>query len=278
MPELPEVETTLRGIQPHIEQKLITNVIVRQRKLRWTVYSALADKLTGQKILKSYRRAKYLIANCATGSLILHLGMSGRLRILQPAPPAEKHDHLDIEFANGVCLRFTDPRRFGAVIWTDQLVEKHPLLAHIGPEPLDRSFSGKYLWEKARNKKIAVKSFIMDSHVVAGVGNIYATEALFLAGIHPLTPAHCLSESQYHTLIQAIKKVLKQAIAKGGTTLKDFLNSEGKPGYFSVHLNVYGREGMPCVSCKSTLTLIRIANRSSVFCQQCQRMSTCSRK
>lgn len=271
MPELPEVETTLRGIKPHLEQQEIRYITVRHSQLRWPIPADIAVKLSGQKITQLRRRGKYLLLTLSCGTLILHLGMSGRLKILQePAPPPQKHDHVDIGFANGVLLRFTDPRRFGAILWYGGDPSQHALLKNLGPEPLERNFSGQYLWQLARSRKLPIKSFIMDAKVVVGVGNIYANEALFLAGIHPLAPAASLSLAQYHELVATIKTVLRQAIKQGGTTLKDFYNSEGKPGYFATQLTVYGREGLPCLRCKTLLQSLRIAQRSTVYCPQCQ--------
>lgn len=271
MPELPEVETTLRGIKPYVLHQQITHIIVRHPTLRWPIPAHLDKKLQHQQILNLYRRAKYLVFSCANGSLILHLGMSGRLRVFTDKQPAQKHDHVDIHFANGACLRFTDPRRFGALLWTEEDPEKHTLLSNIGPEPLTKAFSGKYLWEKAQGKKVAVKTFIMNGQVVAGVGNIYATEALFNAKIKPNKKASSITLQQYEALATAIKTILKYAIHKGGTTLKDFYNSDGKPGYFSLELKVYGRDDEQCTVCGNKLKLIRLAQRSTVFCGVCQK-------
>ncbi len=271
MPELPEVETTLRGISPHIENKCVTAIIVRQHKLRWPVpVKQLKEQFVGQTILDLKRRAKYLLLECESGTLIVHLGMSGRLRILTNAPPAQKHDHIDIEFSNNKILRYTDPRRFGAVLWMTENPEEHILLKNLGIEPLDKKFNGKYLLEKFKNKNIAVKTAVMDHHIVVGVGNIYAAESLFLAGIHPLAPAKSLTLFQLEKLSKAIKTILRQAIKQGGTTLKDFTQSDGKPGYFVNKLNVYGRGGKPCISCKSKLTSLKIGQRSTVYCDKCQ--------
>lgn len=269
MPELPEVETTLRGIEPHLLHKRITQVIVRHPRLRWPIPNNLNALLTGQTIQAIHRRAKYILFTFKHGTLILHLGMSGRVRILQENTPPEKHDHVDIQTAN-CTLRFTDPRRFGAVLWTDEDPAAHPLLAHLGPEPLTHDFSGQYLWERSRHKTVTVKSFIMDSKVVVGVGNIYAAEALFLAGVHPKRAAGKVNEAEYVALVKAIKKILQNAIKQGGTTLKDFLKSDGKPGYFRVKLKVYGRDGEPCVNCGEALSHLRIGQRATVFCKNCQ--------
>lgn len=270
MPELPEVETTLRGIQSHIEGQKISNVIFRHLGLRWTIKKNLSQSLLNQTIQKLSRRGKYLLLEATKGTIIIHLGMSGRLSILKANTPAKKHDHIDIEFNNKKILRFTDPRRFGAFLWTEEDPLLHPLLKNLGPEPLTRHFNGKYLFQCAQNRKIAVKSFIMDNKVVTGVGNIYATEALFSAKIHPATPANKISEKAYTRLVTAIKKILQIAIKQGGTTLKDFLKTDGKPGYFAMHLKVYGRSGQTCEICAATLKELRLGQRSSVFCPRCQ--------
>lgn len=271
MPELPEVETTLNGIKPHIEHSKIKQTIIRHHGLRWPIPKNLHDILCGQTVNNIYRRAKYLIFSCDDGSLLLHLGMSGRVRILEQPTPADKHDHVDVEFSNGKILRLTDPRRFGALLWTNEDVFEHQLLKHLGPEPLDNEFNGDYLKSKATGRKVAVKNFIMDSKVVVGVGNIYATESLFLAGIHPEKPAGKVSAAKYAELAEIIKKVLHTAIKKGGTTLRDFAQSDGKPGYFKQKLKAYGRDGEPCVNCETELKLVRVGQRSSVFCPRCQK-------
>lgn len=271
MPELPEVETTLRGIKHHITGHHITDVIVRHPRLRWPIPGNLATTLKGRALKKISRRAKYLLFTFENGTLILHLGMSGRLRILSEDMPAQKHDHVDIIFDNKKYLRFTDPRRFGALLWTNEDPEQHPLLAKIGIEPLSSAFDGEYLFARAQNKKASVKTFIMDSNVVAGVGNIYATEALFAARIRPQLAAGNITLKQYTQLAAAIKDILKKAIEKGGTTLKDFMKSDGSPGYFSIELKAYGHSGKPCPRCRTTLKLVRIGQRSTVYCPKCQK-------
>lgn len=271
MPELPEVETTCRGIAPHIEGQSIKQVIVRQPKLRWPVPETLNQTLTGLSIQSVSRRAKYLLFSTASGTVLLHLGMSGNLRIMPTGQAAGKHDHIDFVFHNGTVLRFNDPRRFGAVLWTTEPPSEHQLLKDLGPEPLLPDFSGELLYSLSKNRKIAVKSFIMDSHIVVGVGNIYANEALFMAGIQPTRQAGKVSLARYQKLAECIRVVLQQAIQQGGTTLRDFVNEAGKPGYFQQQLRVYGRSGLPCVSCNQPLTEIRVANRSTVFCGKCQR-------
>lgn len=270
MPELPEVETTLRGIQPHIQQQTITQIILRHTHLRWPIPLDIDSILAGQKIQHLERRAKYLLLHFKMGTLMIHLGMSGSLRLLSTAVAPKKHDHIDVIFSPQQILRFTDPRRFGAFLWTTEPLN-HPLLKNLGPEPLEKNFSGKYLAKQAKNKIIAVKNFIMDSKIVVGVGNIYAAEALFLANIHPLTPVKQLTAQQWLQLTHAIKKILRCAISQGGTTLKDFTHSTGKPGYFKQSLKVYGRGGLPCVICHTLLQSIRLGQRSTVFCAVCQK-------
>lgn len=271
MPELPEVETTLNGIKPFVLKQKIDDIIVRHHGLRWPIPTDIKCTLMNQVIQNVWRRGKYLLFTTTKGTAILHLGMSGSLRILTHPTPAKKHDHIDIVFGNHKYLRFTDPRRFGAFLWTTEDPLLHPLLAHLGPEPLDKHFTGAYLWQRAQKRKMPVKSFIMDSKIVVGVGNIYAAEALFAAGIHPKKAAGKISLAQYEVLAAAIKKILKAAIKKGGTTLKDFVNSDGNKGYFSIHLKVYGRGGLPCPQCKTTLKEIRLGQRSTVYCKMCQR-------
>ena len=271
MPELPEVETTCRGISPHILNKKVHQVIIRQPQLRWPVPDTLNTQLSGQPITKIYRRAKYLLLETPTGTLIIHLGMSGSLRIINDRQAAGKHDHIDFVFSDSLTLRFNDPRRFGAVLWTKAPVQTHPLLKQLGPEPLSDLFNGEHLYQKSRQRKKAVKTFIMDNHIVVGVGNIYANEALFKAGIHPMRQAGRISLARYQQLATEIKNVLTRAIEQGGTTLKDFVNEQGKPGYFQQSLSVYGRENQPCLQCGNALQMLKIGQRSSYFCKHCQR-------
>jgi len=270
MPELPEVETTCRGIAQHICSQTITNVFVRQPRLRWPVAETLPDILIGQTVLSVQRRAKYLLLTTQNGTLLIHLGMSGSLRVVTDNAAAGKHDHIDIVFADSV-LRFNDPRRFGAVLWTSEPIEGHALLKHLGPEPLLADFDGAYLYTLSRNRKVPVKLFIMNSHNVVGVGNIYANEALFMAGIDPQRHAGRIALARYERLAECIRTVLTDAITQGGTTLRDFVNSDGKPGYFQQQLRVYGRSGLPCRNCQAPLSQARLANRSTVFCRFCQR-------
>lgn len=270
MPELPEVETTRRGIAPHIENKPINDIIVRQSRLRWPVPSELPILLRGLNFHHIGRRGKYLLFECATGTLIVHLGMSGSLRIVAPSQNAGKHDHVDWVFTDDTVLRFNDPRKFGTVLWSDEPAASHPLLARLGPEPLSAEFDGEYLYRLSRGRKTAIKSFIMDGHIVVGVGNIYANESLFMAGILPSRQAGRISFRRYQALADAIKTVLQSAIEQGGTTLRDFVNENGKPGYFQQSLFVYGRAGQPCLRCSTPIKQIKIGQRASYFCQVCQ--------
>lgn len=270
MPELPEVETTRRGITPHILGHTITGVTVRDRRLRWPVSRGLGESVSGCSVKGIERRGKYLLISLDRGTLILHLGMSGSLRIVSPATPPAKHDHVDIMFDNDRCLRLRDPRRFGSLHYTRGDPLDHSLLASLGPEPLEDDFNGDALYERSRKRKQAVKTFIMDSRTVTGVGNIYASEALFLAGIHPARPAGRISRQRYRALADAVKLVLKLAIEKGGTTLRDFTSGEGRPGYFRNELNVYDRDGQACKVCGGAIRQRRIGQRSTFYCSRCQ--------
>ena len=271
MPELPEVETTCRGIAPYVVGKTVTGVIVRQRQLRWPVPKGLQRKLTGHKVERLERRAKYILFRFQHGCLILHLGMSGSLRIVTGDRPPEKHDHIDIEFDSGARLRFRDPRRFGSLHWTVANPLQHQLLAHLGPEPLGYDFNADYLYRKSRGRKQAVKTFIMDSRIVVGIGNIYASEALYLSDILPRKAAGRLSKARCEILVQAIKAVLQKAIAAGGTTIRDFASGKGQPGYFSLELKVYDRAGEACERCGSPIKQLRIGQRSTFYCSKCQK-------
>lgn len=271
MPELPEVETTRRGIEPHIQKKRVSKVVLRRKTLRWPITPTLSRDLPGETILSVSRRGKYLLLATKKGTLLIHLGMSGSLRIVDLNRKAAKHDHVDIVFANEKVLRFTDPRRFGCMLWVTDCPESHPLLASLGPEPLSEEFSTNYLFEKSRARSVTVKTFIMNSKVVVGVGNIYANESLFLAGINPKRSAGKISKPRYEKLRLCIQQVLHRAIEVGGTTLKDFTGSDGEPGYFAQSLHVYGRKGEPCHYCKTTLKEIRQGQRSTVYCPHCQR-------
>jgi len=271
MPELPEVETSRRGIEPHILNKKVSNVIVRQKQLRWPIPSILKKQLCGQIIRQVERRGKYILLRCDNGTVILHLGMSGSLRIVKPAVIAEKHDHLDICFSNNKILRLRDPRRFGSVLWTKSNPLQHKLLINLGPEPLDDVFNAQYLYQQSRKRKVAIKTFLMNSHIVVGVGNIYANESLFAAGISPKRAACQISLARYQKLAPLIKSILLQSIDQGGTTLKDFINEEGKPGYFQQTLNVYGRENKPCMQCGKNIKKITQTQRSTFYCSHCQK-------
>lgn len=270
MPELPEVETTRRGIAPHLLGQTIERVVVRDRRLRWPIPEDLDVRLSGQRIEAVERRAKYLLIRVQSGTLIAHLGMSGSLRLVPAELPAAKHEHVDILLGSGQALRYTDPRRFGALLWSELPLE-HPLLASLGPEPLDEGFDGRRLYELSRGRSMAVKPFIMDNAVVVGVGNIYASEALFAAGIDPRRPAGGISRARYERLAAEIRRILAMAIERGGTTLRDFVGGDGKPGYFQQELFVYGRGGGFCKQCGSTLREVRLGQRASVYCGRCQR-------
>lgn len=271
MPELPEVETTRRGILPLIVGKTIENIIIRQPNLRWPITERLDEKMAGLRIESVERRGKYLLFVTSAGTLLLHLGMSGSLRIVSEGVTPGKHDHVDFIFSDQTRLRFNDPRRFGSVLWTSEPALKHQLLKDLGPEPLSADFSGEKLYTLSRGRTTAVKSFIMDSHVVVGVGNIYANEALFMAGILPSRQAGRISLQRYNKLAECIQRVLEQAIRQGGTTLRNFVNESGKPGYFKQQLTVYGRTGLACIHCALPLIEVRISNRTTVFCSHCQR-------
>jgi formamidopyrimidine-DNA glycosylase len=271
MPELPEVETTRRGIEPHISGQCVKFVVIRQAKLRWPITPRVKTSLPGQKILSVTRRGKYLLFNMEKGTLLIHLGMSGSLKLINPLQLPDKHDHFDIIFKNNTTLRLHDPRRFGAVLWTTRSPLQHPLLKSLGPEPLTTDFTGAYLFDRSRKRTVSIKSFIMDSKIVVGVGNIYASEALFRSGIRPDRAAGKISRERYQRLVTAIKKVLEAAIEKGGTTLRDFTNGEGKPGYFKQQLLVYGRAGEPCTLCKKAIKQTQQNQRSTFYCSYCQR-------
>ncbi|WP_210398223.1 bifunctional DNA-formamidopyrimidine glycosylase/DNA-(apurinic or apyrimidinic site) lyase [Motiliproteus sediminis] len=271
MPELPEVETTRRGIEPHLLGQRIESVQVREPRLRWPVPGDLAGRLIGQRVVSVARRAKYLLIGLDAGTLIGHLGMSGSLRIVAAEASPQKHDHVDIGLESGAVLRFNDPRRFGSLLWCDGPVEQHPLLSSLGPEPLAEDFSGDYLYQRSRGRRQSVKTFLMANAVVVGVGNIYANEALFDAGIDPRRGAGRISLARYRVLSDCVKLVLARAIEQGGTTLKDFVGGDGKPGYFQQSLNVYGREGQPCRRCGELLLREVLGQRATVYCSQCQR-------
>jgi formamidopyrimidine-DNA glycosylase len=270
MPELPEVETTRKGILPYIDQQTVKTVIVRQPKLRWPVPEEIHD-MQGERIQTVTRRGKYILLETSKGTALIHLGMSGSLRVLDEGVEPEKHDHIDLVFANKKIIRLRDPRRFGAVLWTTKNPHKHKLIRSLGPEPLSEDFNCDYLFECSRGRKVSIKQFIMNGHVVVGVGNIYACESLFKAGISPKVLAGKISKKRYEKLVKVIKEVLAFAIEQGGTTLKDFVQAEGSPGYFQQQLNVYGRGGEDCLVCESTVNQIKQGQRSTFYCSKCQK-------
>lgn len=270
MPELPEVETTRRGIAPHCEGKTVTRLKVRDPRLRWPVPADLPALIEGQVLREADRRAKYLLLRFDHGTVIVHLGMSGSLRVITHPSPPLPHDHVEMTLNDGTLIRFNDPRRFGCWLWAKDPCQ-HALLNHLGPEPLAPEFTGPYLFRKSRGRRTPVKSFIMDNRIVVGVGNIYANEALFKAGIHPARAAGRISAARYQRLCEHIRETLSAAILMGGTTLRDFVNSDGKPGYFAQSLLAYGRGGLPCGECGLPLREIRMNQRSTVYCSRCQR-------
>lgn len=274
MPELPEVETTLRGIEPYLHNSQLQQIEVRNAKLRWPVPSHELQKLSGQTIQSVTRRAKYLLIDFGDSVIMLHLGMSGSLRVLNPDVSVGKHDHIDLvvltQHGERKVIRFNDPRRFGSCLLLDKPVSEHKLLKSLGPEPLTDEFDGDFLYQKSRPRSVTAKQFIMDNKVVVGVGNIYASEALFAAGIRPTRAANQVSLARYQRLAVAIKQVLSDAIKAGGTSLNDFTQTDGKPGYFKQELQVYGREGGSCNSCGQKIKSAVIGQRNTYFCNQCQ--------
>lgn len=270
MPELPEVETTRCGIAPHCVGRRVTQVTVRDPRMRWPVTPDLDELLGGQTIAAVERRAKYLLLRTHAGTLIIHLGMSGSLRIVDHKAPVGAHDHVDIVLQGDRILRYNDPRRFGCLLWKEGDPLDHDLLAELGPEPLEEQFEAEYLYRRSRGRKTAVKNFLMNGHIVVGVGNIYANEALFRAGVQPSRQAGRISLDRYAVLVAETRAVLSEAIADGGTTLRDFVGGDGKPGYFRQQLAVYGRGGEPCRKCGDTLKEVRLGQRSTVYCRVCQ--------
>ena len=270
MPELPEVETTRRGLAPHLEGKRVRGVVLRRPDLRWPIPAEIADVLPGQRIDAVRRRAKYLLLDTDAGSALLHLGMTGSLRVLPASTPVGAHDHVDLQLSSGRVMRFTDPRRFGSLLW-QPAGETHELLRALGPEPLADEFDGDYLFARSRNRRAPVKNFLMDQDIVVGVGNIYAAESLFRAGISPLRAAGKVSRERYAALAAAVKDILSYAIIRGGTTLRDFISPDGAPGYFEQELSAYGRGGQPCLNCGRPLKFADIGQRASVWCGHCQR-------
>jgi len=270
MPELPEVEVTRRGIEPHLLGRAITGATVRNAGMRWPIPRGLPKTLTGLTVRAVKRRAKYLLLDCGSGHLILHLGMSGSLRITARGEPAAYHDHFDLELGDTV-LRLTDPRRFGAVLWKRGAVLEHKLLRDLGPEPLETGFSGASLFAETRKRSAAIKNVIMDSHVVVGVGNIYASESLFLAGVNPKTPAQRLGRERCEKLAAAIRSVLTKAIRAGGSSLRNYVQSDGSFGCFQIECAVYDRAGKPCRMCGTPIRQIVQGQRSTYYCTHCQR-------
>ena len=275
MPELPEVETTRRGLAPHLEGKRIRGVVLRRPDLRWPIPTEIESVLPGQRIDAVRRRAKYLLLDTQAGSALLHLGMTGSLRVLPATTPVTVHDHVDLQLSSGRVMRFNDPRRFGSLLW-QPAGEIHELLQSLGPEPLTDDpdndlFNGDYLFERSRGRKAPVKAFLMDQRIVVGVGNIYAAESLFHAGISPWRAAGKVSRERYVALADAVKEILGHAIARGGTTLRDFISPDGAPGYFVQELSAYGRGGLPCPNCGRLLKSADIGQRASVWCGYCQR-------
>lgn len=270
MPELPEVETSRRGIEPFLVGERIDKVIVREKRLRWPIRADVTKQLTGQIVNSVTRRAKYLLINTSNGSAMIHLGMSGSIYIVDRDTPAGVHEHFDFDLTSGKTLRYRDPRRFGSLHWTKD-PGQHKLIRSLGPEPLGDEFSGEYLWQRSRRRKVTIKQFIMNANIVVGVGNIYASEALFLAGINPLHAAGRVARQRYNVLADMIRQVLLKAIEAGGTTLRDFYGGDGEAGYFQQELAVYGREDEPCVTCKRPISALVLGQRSTFYCKKCQR-------
>jgi formamidopyrimidine-DNA glycosylase len=270
MPELPEVETTRRGLLPHVVGRTIARVEVREPRLRWPVAKDLARELEGKLIEELARRAKYLLFQTGAGTLLVHLGMSGSLRYLPTPVAAAAHDHIDMHFEGGGALRFNDPRRFGSFILTPAPAA-HPLLKDLGPEPLGEEFDADYLWRTSRSRRVPIKQHLMNGRVVVGVGNIYASEALFRAGIHPRRSAGRISRARFEPLVGAVRDVLRDAIEEGGTTLRNFVGGDGKPGYFRGSLRVYDRDGSPCVNCGTAIERRVLGQRATFYCPRCQR-------
>lgn len=273
MPELPEVETTLRGIEPFTLGKTIRSVTVRVDKLRWPVQKNMTKILKGKEVLSLTRRAKYILMGFEHGTLLIHLGMTGSIRVCASGIPAQKHEHIDICFTGEICLRYTDPRKFGAFIWTKSTdpLSEHQLLKDLGPEPLSPEYNTDYLVESCKGRKAAIKTHLMNQKTVVGVGNIYASEALFKAGIHPERVAGRVSRERLSKLVKTSKQTLRAAIKKGGTTLQDFTSPDGSQGYFSIKLKVYGKEGKPCPKCKNPIKAKVIGQRNSFYCTRCQK-------
>jgi formamidopyrimidine-DNA glycosylase len=271
MPELPEVETTRRGLAPYVERQKVTAVSIYDHRLRWPVPQDLPRRLIGRVIDRVDRRSKYLLFRLGKDTFIVHLGMTGSLRVYREPPARRAHDHVDLTFGNGVVLRYHDPRRFGAMLWSPHSALPHPLLADLGPEPFSPEFNADYLYRATRHRKIAVKLALMDSRLVVGVGNIYANESLFRAGIRPTRPVNQVSRERLGHLVAAVRQTLAEAIAKGGSTLRDYVDSAGEPGYFQLDYYVYGREDEPCRKCGSAIRGVRLGGRATSYCAVCQR-------
>jgi len=269
VPELPEVETTRRGIEPFVAGRIIVDLHVRDPRLRWPVAPDLAARLRGQRIKAVQRRGKYLLMPTTAGTLILHLGMSGSLRMVTGSETPTRSDHIDLLLEGPVCLRLRDPRRFGCLLWTDE-PDAHPLLRHLGPEPLEGANQGRHLYLKSRGRRRAVRDFLLDGRVIAGIGNIYANEALFRAGIDPRRAAGRISEARYERLAEALRETLRDALTAGGTTLRDFSGGDGRPGYFQQSLRIYGRRGGQCLRCATAIKTVVLGSRSAFFCPKCQ--------
>ncbi|MGD2138939.1 MAG: bifunctional DNA-formamidopyrimidine glycosylase/DNA-(apurinic or apyrimidinic site) lyase [Burkholderiales bacterium] len=271
MPELPEVETTRRGLEPHLKDQHVVRIEIRERRLRWLVPPELEEHARGSLIHKIERRGKYLLMQCDHGWMIVHLGMSGRLRVLPEPVPPSKHDHFDLILSSGMIVRYTDARRFGALLWTSEDPAQHPLLRNLAPEPLDDVFDAQWLHARLRGRNTPIKLAIMNNEIVTGVGNIYANEALFRAGIHPKTRAGRLSQQRCEKLVHAIRQTLLDAIEAGGSSLRDFFGTDGSPGYFQQNYMVYARQGEPCSICGTLIRAARLGQRSTFYCSRCQR-------
>lgn len=271
MPELPEVETTRRGVAPHVVGRTIARLDVYDPRLRWPVPADLGKRVKGQRIDGLDRRSKYLLFRIGTNTLLVHLGMTGSLRVHRKPPPRKLHDHVDLVLDDGTVLRYHDPRRFGAMLWLPAPAHEHPLLARLGPEPFDAAFDAAYLWRALRSRTAAIKLALMDNSVVVGVGNIYANEALFRAGIRPTLAARKVSRPRIARLVADVREVLAEAIAKGGSTLRDYVDADGEAGYFQLAYFVYGREGEPCRKCRTPVRMKRLGARASFYCPNCQK-------
>lgn len=271
MPELPEVETTRRGLEPRVVGRRVREVVVRNPNLRWPVTRDLAAQMKGERFLAIRRRGKYLLFDCAKGHLLVHLGMSGRLTLVPSDRPAQIHDHVDVRLEGAEALRLTDPRRFGAMLWVRGPAERHALLRGLGVEPLEGAFTGEHLHQRAAGRQVAVKTFLMNAAIVTGVGNIYASEALFHAGIHPSRPAGRISRARWDRLAEAVRATLLRALAAGGTTLRNYRSVTDEAGAFASQCAVYGREGEPCLKCRRPVRAMRQGQRATYYCAGCQR-------